>query len=503
MKKFLQATQNIIWIIMTVLFSVLFFDIIYQDSIGRGFFGIIKKGILFGLILCFYFLIYYLLKKVEKKLLQIWKIVLPIYLFVLLILQIYFGNMLRITPQYDFGAVYNGAVDWVVTGSITNYIDYYCWYPNNLGELLLLKNLFVMVAKIGSNDFYMAAIVFNCLLNIGMVATVFLICKKKLSIVEAYMSLLFFTLCPPMYLLGAAFYTDVITMFFPVFLYYLYLVIDELILKEQKSKKEIAKSVMYILIFGLCAFFGKILKPTVLIMVVAILIECFLNKKIKTILLFVISVVLFSTIGNIALEEMVFDKQIEKSRAVQMETPFETWVYMGLEREMGFTGDATELSRSVEDPLERKQVMRQAIVEKMKTYSFTEFCDHLRKKGVAVFSDGTFELSSMFMLGFEKDNPLKDYITLAGANYVLYWECCSLFWYINIGLFVFYLWKKLFLIVKKKQSIEAEIGLPLSYLGLLLFFWIWEVHARYSVNFFGVYVILAIFGLKNIFYKNQ
>lgn len=76
------------------------------------------------------------------------KILLFFYLLFTFILQIIFGNQVRYTPMWDLGSVYNGAISWIEQGNIDNYAEYFYYFPNNLGLMLLFKGYFTIIHAI-------------------------------------------------------------------------------------------------------------------------------------------------------------------------------------------------------------------------------------------------------------------------------------------------------------------------------------------------------------------
>lgn len=92
-------------------------------------------------------------------------IILIFYLLFTFILQIILGNQVRYTPMWDLGSVYYGAISWLEQGNIDAYADYFYYFPNNLGLLLLFRGYFTVVNVIlggGNGLFYGGSRIGKC-----------------------------------------------------------------------------------------------------------------------------------------------------------------------------------------------------------------------------------------------------------------------------------------------------------------------------------------------------
>ena len=119
------------------------------------------------------------------------------------------------------------------------------------------------------------------------------------------------------------------------------------------------------------------------------------------------------------------------------------------------------------------------------------------------FADGTFELSYMFLFGLARDTGLTDFLTLLGSHYQAYWEGCSLPQYANLfftAIFLFFCAKAVF---QKKEQPAVLLIVPLSVCGLMLFLMLWEVHPRYTINYFSYLIMLATWGCSRAAVKRR
>lgn len=500
LKKLLNKFGVLLFVGMALVFSKLYFDIIRQDFVGRTALDVCVRVLCYIATILIHYGVYKLLKKKQDFLKKYTKIILPIIVVFFLGVQLYFGDLMRITPKFDFSSVYDGAVQWVVTGTFKDFYEYYYYYPNNLGAMFTLAMLFRMAANIGIQDFYMVAVVFNCLLCVVMIFALFQICKKKFSEVEAFFALYLLAICPPMYLLGAVFYTDILTLFFPITIYYLYLCMEEkfelIWCRKEHSKLDIGIFVGCLLGIALLCFWGKLLKPTILIVLVAIAIYQILKRKYSMMVLLLSVTILVMVVGNGVFNNYIYSRHLNKEIANRQNTPIVTWIYMGLNENMGFSPEDTEFSRGIEDPNLRKKEVKKAIVDRIENYGIVGMYDLMKKKGLRAYGDGTFEFSGMFLLGMVNETKLTEYVTLLGSKYGAYWNYCSLLYYTNLFYLVAFLWSALWCYKKKETSLIEVMIPPLAFLGLYLFLMMWEVHPRYTNNYFSILILLAVMGMR-------
>ena len=107
---------------MSVFFALLYFGILKKCFNGDTIPGFLLQMLGILVIFILNLTIYKGLGRIEAFLGKYKKIILGIFLLLFLGLQIYFGNILRVVPLYDFSSVYDGAVDWIVTGDFANFI---------------------------------------------------------------------------------------------------------------------------------------------------------------------------------------------------------------------------------------------------------------------------------------------------------------------------------------------------------------------------------------------
>lgn len=487
MRKISSGLYKVICAIIAIGFLKLLLDILGRDFVPRtvaeSIFRIVQWMI--GIVLAVF--AYRIIKKTEYIWQKYGNIVLVVFVVFLFVAQLLLGNELRVNPLYDYSSLFHGATDWVVTGTFERFYDYYYYYPNNIAPMTLLMFAFQIAAKAGIYDFYLIGMIINCILLAGMVIATYMVCKKMFGAAEAVFALVLYGVYPPMYLTASVFYTDQLTMVFPVLIYLLYLY-----LSESKGR---GRSLILSLCLAVVTLVGYILKPTVFIMLIAVCIALLLSAQWKKMLAVIFAFFLVYTGFHYAFDNYIYGNHLNQDLAEEMNTPIETWVMMGLNENPGFSPDDTAFSRSIKDPEERKEKIRAEIADRISEKGVVGMAQHLKNKGILAFSDGSFELSYTFLFGFQKETELEDTVTLLGDHYDSYWDCCSNIWYVYLMFGVFYMASTAICAIRGRGTDYRWLPVPLAAFGLLCFLLLWEVHARYTVNYFSCFVMMTVCGV--------
>lgn len=510
MEKLVKTCRSALFLFLFVVFTKLFLDVLQQDSLERSAFSIFLKAFLLLVVIAVYVALFKLLQHFAPVWERCGRYILPVFLVLLFGIQMYFAHQLIIVPKYDFSSLYDGAVEWLNTGTFASFYDYYYYYPNNLGPMTFLYVLFRIVSRLGYHDYYSVGIFVTCLLTSVMVASTYYCCKKLFSATEAFFSLCLFALYPPLYFCGSSFYTDILSMAFPPLVFALFLAGSEVVQSGDTvppdvppDKRPLCRKWLPDLLLVLACYVGYFLKPTVFICMIAIFIVLLLQKNWRRFLTLFAETLLIFGVCTMLFHGYIYSHHLDKATADQMATPKETWVMMGLNENFGFSPDDTEFSRSFTNPTVRREAVRTEIKNRLSALGAKGIYKQLRLKAVMAFADGTFELSYMFLFGLAHETGLTDFLTLLGSHYQTYWEGCSLPQYANLfftAVFLFFCAKAVF---QKKEQPAVLLIVPLSVCGLMLFLMLWEVHPRYTINYFSYLIMLATWGCSRAAVKRR
>lgn len=434
------------------------------------------------------FAAYFFLSKFIAFFEKHYKKVVAAFLAIMLVLQIIFGYFLEITPQWDFENIYKGAISWAETGTFPNPSDYFFYFPNNLGGMWVLSIIFRIAGLFNIQNYSMAATVVNALLNVTMMLLCFCICRKLVSIKTGIFVLFIFMVSLPSYFGAAVFYTDVLTMIFPVLFYYLYLK-----LRDTEDRKW---QILYLILMGLTAWVGMTIKFTVVIIAIAIAIELVLRLEFKRLLVGAVVIAAIYMICNACFYHMIYSDHLDQEMCENMKLPPIHWIMMGLQGDADYSAEDIAFSNGFETPEDRNPAILEKIKQRISDYGASGMKDLLTRKAVKCFSDGTYELTAFFYHGMARESALDDYVTADGEHYETYQRLCSgiylgfLFLMIAGGFSNIYRYKK------GDASALAYITPFLSVFGLLLFLIMWEAHARYITNYIPLIYICAAAGME-------
>ena len=324
-------------VIFSILFAIVLFNtIFFNKTIGINYkipVIIIFTIIVYGIIL----FLYYIYTKKEMKFLDYSpkKIYYFIFIAIIFIVQFIIAKLVYGEYGWDCGEIIKDSYLFTNNGYFN--FPYYAQYPNNIGIFLIINKVleisknFIDI-KIIENCF-LSSIVFNIIMVDLASLFTFLTIKKVSGNKSAYLSLMFIL---PLMIFSPYInipYTDTISMMFPILILYLYICIKEL-------PKEKFQKYLLALLMGIVTVVGTLLKPTVIIMPIAIFIISILNinkvglKNIAYTLIlcvFFIVGVGFSYLGYSVQKEKFFNELISEEMSYDLEISYMHFLMMGMQ----------------------------------------------------------------------------------------------------------------------------------------------------------------------------
>lgn len=452
--------------------KVLFGDVIYKYN---TIILILYMSAGIGVILAVYKFIARRAAIIKKHYKSILAVFLTLYGIIILINSF----LLRFTPAFDMDAVYSGAVQWVKQGSFPDYYEYFGYFPNNIGAMVVLHTIFSIVSVFGISDFFAVGAVFNSLLITATVMVVSLVCRKLKGEAAGVMALVFFMVYIPFMFMGAAFYTDSLSLLFPVLFYYLYIYF-----KEQVTWK---KRALFASGMALVLTIGMLIKFTVVIILFAVIIDALLTIGWKEVCLLTGFSLLLAFVSFNIMDLYMYSKHLDKNTSKQLNTPYLHWVMMGLQNNGAYSYEDYEYTRSfaAED---RNKACLSKIKERINNMGFAGFTELLLNKADVCFGDGTLSISD-----FLDDSPYKyrwihQYILYSGAKHYQYKHFVT---GILLGIYLFMLRWAAICLKGKNTSKDIVLAPVLAGLGILAFLLLWETRGRYFTNFVPVLLVCA------------
>lgn len=412
-------------------------------------------------------------------------------LIIVLVINVIAGYMLRYEHIFDLGAIYTGASEWSATGEFMGRMNptcdqnYFYYFPNNLGGMTLLYVAFKIASIFGATDYFAISMVTNAILAVLTLLLIVLVCKRMFGVKQGVMAMVCMMAMPALYFVAPVFYTDSLSMVFPILVIYLYF---QYIDSEATSKK-----ILFASLIGIACAVGMLVKFTVLISLIAVIVYHLLKKNFLSVIPMVaISVAIIFGIFSL-FNQYFYANHLDEATAENLNTPYSHWVMMSLEGQGQYNPQDYEFTRSFNDASERSTAISNRIKERIGAKGVVGMLELFNKKAIIVFGDGTLAQSD-----FLDDNPvnlnsLHSLVTYDGENYKMYRYICSGVYFSLLLLMLVSAFNGFRL---NRQSMEL---LPmLCMFGIMLFLMFWEVSSRYVTNYVPMVVILAVGGLDSM-----
>lgn len=470
-----------------VLFAVSFLFIILNVLFNREVYGYFAPIliVLSALSVALLFLLYSRLRKhrtaVEK---HFYKILLGMVLGLFLI-QMLFAHALEYDPVFDLEAVYRGAQHWVETGSFADYVSdtchtgYFYIFPNNLGGLCFLYLLFRVASWFGITNYFMVAAVCNALLLCGTVALSACVAKRLWSPESGLLCAALFLLSPPFWFLADVFYTDSLSMIFPVAVWYA-------VLRAQSGNRT-WKTVVWYLVAGITGAVGGLLKPTVWIVWIAISIVQLLRRLWMKQLLFTVAVAVSMLAVQLIFHAAIYPSHLNPATAQRHNLPYEYWLSIALSQNGEYRQDYFERALAPAGKSAKKEALREVIRSDLQSQKLSGLLKLFTVKETRAFGDGTYASSDFLDDRPSNRNILHEFLLYDGEYY-------SVYAHVATGVFVAALALMVLSVIRRTYNLPDMVA-PLCLFGLMLLFLVWEVSGRYMVNFIPMIFLSATSGI--------
>ncbi len=423
------------------------------------------------------------------------------------LVQLYIAKNVYFLTGWDVQYVTKAAYDISEGGTVT--IGYFMAYPNNL----FLTYLFALVLKINGavgifpeNDGVFAIVAFQCLLFAICAYLVYAVCydltKKKTASLLAFVIFFLLLGLSPWVVIP---YSDGIGIIFPILIFRLW----------QLSTRAKSKSRAIVLwcVNGAVAFIAFKIKPQAFIMFIAVVIveaartvlirrkdKALLKKSLTNIvaclLVFVIIAAAFSVFS-------ATQTGIELNKETEIGLPHFFMMGLNGENHGGYCYDDVQFSTSFDTKEERDRENMRVAFERIGDMGFFGMIDHLVRKSISNFGDGTFAWGvegNFYREILDEPNDgiapfLRSFYYADGENYQLFEDSMQAIWLAVLflsGAVCLYILKN-----RGRRGIEASV-LTLSLVGLSIFEALFEARARYLMTFAPIFIIAAVIGLCSI-----
>lgn len=417
-------------------------------------------------------------------------------------LQLFIAYHIYFLTGWDAGLIGGNAMH--LANGVPLDMAYYSQYPNNI----FLTFVYAFILKINQlitvEASFFSIVIVQCLLSAVVAYLVYSVTfeftKNKPLSFFAFLLYAIFVGLSPWFVIP---YSDASGILFPLAIFKLW----------QMAHSAASKYKGYILyaLMGLLAFVGYKIKPQIAIVFIAVVLICIikaffvsvkekrvlfaLSKISVSVLAFLIGTVGFSLILN---ANDIFQLDSEREFGIPH------FLMMGLNEESQGVWNENDVaySASFATTEERNAANLEVVKQRIEQYGFVGMTEHIAKKTLVNFGDGTFawEVEGNF---YQTVYPPKDEIISpflqsfyysSGENYSWFLASSQTIWLISLFLSLFailYIWKH------NSKGTELAV-LLLSLLGLILFETLFEARARYLFTYVPIFIICAVIGLYMI-----
>lgn len=418
---------------------------------------------------------------------------------VLFFIQLYIFKNIYFESNWDCGmlaevseglAYHNYDINFGFSG------DYFSRYPNNVWLTFVLTVIKKVNIWIGLETPYFATVLTGIAgVNLSVFFLTLIVNEltkdRQCSALAWIMAAVYLGLSP----WCSIPYSDIFSMYFTVWIFYLYV------------RRNYAKYALLRWFFiTLLSFIGYQIKPTVIIVWIAILIYQILSVKSKKELLKKgCQVIILSGICSLIMDystDMIknnigFIPDDNKSFSIAH------YAMMGLNEATtgGFYSDDVEYSASFSSVKERTDGNIKRIKERVKGRGISENFSFFIRKLIMNYNDGSFAWAKEGDFFKTISSPPNIWISVGlrhfyyGENNVVIYNIMQMIWLIILGLNIVAGWSCL------KSEAEEKSVIFLTLIGITLFVLLFEGRARYFILYSPYYIISAVIGLKYLLGK--
>ena len=498
-----EKLYNIFLIVFSLIFALILVGTIFDNKslITVSPITIILSFIIIGLILI---LIYKFINKKITDNLSIKKeiIIVGIIFLIILIYQLIYAYYMKSYPGWDWNELFTSARNYVL--DLLDYVDweYFRKFPNNYGmlyfEIILFKMFNVLNILHSTTATIYATIAVNIvIINLSIFLT-YLTIRNILGKKNAIYSLIIMSICNAFFCYIPILYTDTVTMIFPIFILFCYTLWN----KNNKN--------WLLILIAIATVFGMKIKLTVVIMLIAIIIDlCMkhkLKKSIKPISILLISLLILQlSMSFLEIKFSIFPYDISNNNK---QLPYTHWIMMGMtEREYKdgkyligwFNPESMEYTLSYDTTEEREKANIKKIQEYLGDYGIIGYTKFLYRKMLYTWSDGSYFSSMLLDNGtmYNKKSIFTDLQHSSGKYVKLAFNQNTV---VILFIYLFIIIGAITALKKKENKVNTCY---IALFGVLIFFLLWEASSRYLINYVPILIVGMMYGLSSLLSKDR
>ena len=481
MKKTLQKiNKEILIIFATLLLWVIFMGILDYNII---IFNYNPIYLIVGIALYIPILLFLYIKiipKIEKN-----KYLPYIIWGIFTILCVTISLILKVNPSWDMGTVHNIAIDYASSGHTES--NYLYQFPNNIMLMLIYYIIFKFFIILKVTDYVTISTIFNALIISLTVLLLYVNVKKMFDNKKALMVLIISLFTTPLYLYGAIYYTDTLSMFMVMLMIYVFLK-----LKEFNGK--LACRLILSAFLGMIIFMAIKIKITTSFIIIAYFIFEMLNMNLKEFIKWDTLVILLTIIIMTIIFGIVVNKKILNNNELNdsLKIPMQNWIMIGLNGTGVYNDEDYAYIYQYPTYEEKKEASLEKIRERLGGFDSNTFIKHLNQKLKYTWTDGTYFAPEKLRREPINYNTLHE-IVLPSGKYCKYYKYLPQVMHFSMLILIFIVSLDL---IKNKKFNDKNIIFIITTFGFMLFFLIWENRSRYILTNVPIMMIIELNGIE-------
>lgn len=397
----------------------------------------------------------------------------------------------------DLGVIIDAAQS-IIAGEVY-FNDYFYNTPYQAGIVSELVLWYQFVNLFGVKSFNISCILLNILSIDTAIIGIYFLAKEVLGCAAANISLVLSVLFTPYFSYTTYYYTDTLSMPYPVLALLLYILLEKYGKKENRNLWVLRSGY---LLLGFVLALGIYIKASVAVVLIAILIHLFFsNLDFHTIIkmeLMIVVVLLFQLVSFSIIDSADwFPYNLTEAKGY----PKTMWFLMGTNEQRYGAYAPEDVALMLEERTYERRSKKcvQALKERLETNGLEWYIKFLTKKNVWMWGDGKYFASEVLAwFPHERESKILEYFSQEadGKKGFCYWSQS-----VQIFLLIFMLLS--FRKGKQNLSVNPMFLVHLCIFGIFLFMSLWEARPRYLLNMAPLFILSATDGIDFIIRRRK
>ena len=369
--------------------------------------------------------------------------------------------------------------------------------PNNVFITCITIALLKIFSFLGNFDAMHFALLccFALMMNLSTCLVAFIGYKltgnKIVSMIGYFASVILVALSPWMVVP----YTDTATVLFPIGILFIYL-----------YREKISNLIIRWFLITAISIFGCFIKPTCIIVFIAILIYSFINV-LKTKINW--QTLIRSAVGCLIAAAILFPGRAYMEYRLDLDKELNlTWAHFLM---MGMNSDAWgvwnfddfDFSLTIEGKEQRKEADLERVKQRFKEYGVSGTILQFEKKTIVNYNDGSFAWGNegdFYATPNNNQSPLSIFLKSLfyqneqGTRYKILYTIEHFCWLLVLV-------ASILIIFDKNADESVKYIILLSLIGIFMFVTLFEARGRYIFNYVPIYILAAVLGINCLYQK--